>query len=169
MKAGRRPRFLAKSELFENPFLRMVLKGSGHIEVRRNTGDQRPLHDASAALEAEQVVVVYPEGTSESSPPEYAPGRGKTGLVRLALSTGSPILPVATWGGQYVWRKTGRESLAFARPLWLKAGEPIDLSAHRDQVDDVHALRELTDGVMGELDTLVDELRAHYPRRWTQG
>jgi 1-acyl-sn-glycerol-3-phosphate acyltransferase len=169
VKAGRRPRFLAKAELFENPFLRMVLSDAGQIPVRRNSGDPRPLVDAAEALEHGEVVVIYPEGTSATADPDFAPARGKTGLVRLALATGAPILPVATWGGQYVWRKSGRESLSFARPIWMKAGQPIDLSAHRDRIGDPEALRELTNEVTSELATLVDDLRERYPRRWTPG
>src|SRR6266545_4580283 len=38
VQAGRRPRFLAKAELFDNPFLRMVLRGAGQIPVRRGSG-----------------------------------------------------------------------------------------------------------------------------------
>jgi len=169
VRAGRRPRFLAKQELFENPFLRTVLLGAHQIPVRRGTGDRRPLEDAAAALEAGEIVVVYPEGTSVTDDPDLNPKRGKTGAVRLALATGVPILPVATWGGQYVWRSSGRGRLEFGRPIWMRAGEPIDLSEHRDLAGDSGAVRELTDGLMGELTSQVAELRSRYPKRWSRG
>jgi 1-acyl-sn-glycerol-3-phosphate acyltransferase len=168
VRGGRRPRFLAKAELFQNPFLRTVLRGSGQIPVRRGTGDQAPLEEATRALQAGEVVVVYPEGTSTSSP-EFLPGRGKTGMVRLAITAGVPILPVATWGGQYVWRRGEDRSIEFGRPIWMKAGDPIDVSAHRPEADDVRELRRLTDGVMGELTRLVEDLRDRYPKRWSPG
>jgi 1-acyl-sn-glycerol-3-phosphate acyltransferase len=135
VRAGRRPRFLAKQELFEGPFLRMVLRNAKQIPVRRGSGDQTPLEEASAALDQGEVIVIYPEGTSVTDDPEFNPVRGKTGAVRLALATGVPILPVATWGGQYVWRSGGRRSLKFARPIW-PGGEPIDLSAYADRLGD---------------------------------
>jgi 1-acyl-sn-glycerol-3-phosphate acyltransferase len=167
VRAGRRPRFLAKAELFENPFVRTVLRGTGQIPVHRGTGEQAPLEEATRALEAGEVVVIYPEGTSTTQNPDFSPGRGKTGAVRLALATGVPILPVATWGGQYVWRRSGRGGVEFGRPIWLRAGEPIDLSTHAAEAADARAARRLTTEVMGELAGLVSELRAAYPKRWS--
>ena len=114
VRAGRRPRFLAKQELFEIPLIGTVLRGAGQIPVKRGTGDQSPLEAASRVLAAGEVVVVYPEGTTTSTSDDFSPGVGKTGVVRVALATGASILPVATWGGQYVWRRSGRESLALA-------------------------------------------------------
>jgi 1-acyl-sn-glycerol-3-phosphate acyltransferase len=163
VRAGRRPRFLAKAELFENPFLRMVLGGAGQIPVRRGTGDQAPLDAAARALEAGEVVFVYPEGTSETADPDLSPARGKTGAVRLALATGAPIVPVATWGGQYVWRRSGKQRIEFGRPIWLRAGEPMVLP---QDARDASTVRRFTNDVMSELTRLVDGLRAEYPKRW---
>ena len=95
--------------------------------------------------------------------------RGKTGVVRLSLATGVPITPVAVWGSQAVWQKSGRGSLKFARPIFVRAGEPIDLSAYRDQANDGQVLRKLTDELMAELTRLVEGLRAEYPKRWASG
>jgi 1-acyl-sn-glycerol-3-phosphate acyltransferase len=166
-EAGRRPRFLAKQELFKNWFLRTVLLGAGQIPVRRGSGDQKPLELAARALEAGEVVVVYPEGTSVTENPDFSPARGKTGAVRLSLMTGVPILPVATWGGQYIWRKHARISPGFGRPLWLKAGEPFDPSAIPGSSDATGFVRDSTDRLMGDLARLVDDLRRRYPERWT--
>ncbi len=112
------------------------------------------------------MVFVYPEGTSATTEPDFAPGRGKTGAVRLALGTGVPIVPVATWGGQYVWQRSGKRRIEFGRPIWLRAGEPMVLP--RD-ASDASTVRRLTDDVMAELASLVDDLRAEYPKRWRQG
>lgn len=168
-KAGRRPRFLAKVELFKNPILRTVLKGAGQIPVARGTGDQTPLEDAQRALATGEVVVIYPEGTTTATNPDFSPARGKTGAVRLALAAGVPILPVATYGGQYVMRHEGKTSLKFGRPILLKAGEPMDLAARAEGADDAETLRRLTDEMMAELGALVADLRARYPKRWAQG
>lgn len=165
IKAGRRPRFLAKQELFDVTLVGTALRGAGQIPVRRGAGDQSPLEEARRALGAGEVVVIYPEGTTVTSAPDHAPGRGRTGIVRLARMTGVPVLPVATWGGQYVWRKSGRQSLAFGRPIWLLAGEPMDLGSGEA---DGAAVRAQTDDLMAELARLVDRLRAGYPARWTR-
>jgi len=167
VRSGRRPRFLAKQELFENPFLRVVLRGAGQIPVRRGTGDQSSLEAAARALAGGEVVVVYPEGTSVTENPDFSPGRGKTGAVRLSLMAGVPILPVATWGGQYVWLRSGKGSLRFGRPIWVKAGDPLVPSEHAGSDPDPKTVRTLTDQLMGELARLVDDLRTRYPKRWT--
>jgi 1-acyl-sn-glycerol-3-phosphate acyltransferase len=168
-KARRHPRFLAKQELFDKPVLGTVLRGAGQIPVRRGAGDGSSLEEAKRALQAGEVVVIYPEGTSTTTDPDFSPGRGKTGAVRLSLATGVPILPVATWGGQFVWRKDGRQSLAFARPIWVRAGEPLDLRSRVGADADPAAVRALTDEVMDELSALVADLRARYPARWGRG
>ncbi|MGH2528909.1 MAG: lysophospholipid acyltransferase family protein [Actinomycetota bacterium] len=167
VRAGRRPRFLAKQELFENPFLSVVLRGAGQIPVRRGTGDQAPLEAAARALARGEVVMVYPEGTSVTENPDLSPGRGKTGAVRLSLMAGVPIVPVATWGGQYVWLRSGKGSLRFGRPIWVRAGDPFVPSEHAGADPDPKTVRALTDQLMGELARLVDDLRTRYPNRWT--
>ena len=169
VKAGRRPRFLAKQELFDGKGVGTVLRGAHQISVARGTGDQSPLVDATAAVEAGEVVVIYPEGTTTTTNPDFSPGPGKTGAIRLSLGTGVPILPVATWGGQYVWRKAGRQSLAFGRPIWVVAGEPFDPGARGGDPNDQRTIRSLTDQLMAELGGLVDDLRRRYPARWRDG
>lgn len=167
VRVGRRPRFLAKAELFRNPVLGTVLRGVRQIPVRRGTGDQRPLEEATAALERGEVVVIYPEGTSTAGGADFTPGRGKTGAVRLALATGAPVIPVATWGGQYVWRRGSFRLPAFRRPIFLRAGEPVDVRARAaGREGDPELVRHLTDELMAELAELVAALREAYPRRW---
>ncbi len=165
-RAGRRPRFLAKQELFENRFLRTVLLGCGQIPVRRGTGDRTPLLEAARAIEAGEVIVIYPEGTSVTDRPDFSPMRGKTGAVRLSAATGVPILPVATWGGQYVWRRGAPVRASFGRPVWLEAGAPIAPPPADAIGEDPDLARRLTDELMAELTALVADLRARYPKRW---
>ena len=170
VQAGRRPRFLAKQELFDTPFIGTVLRGARQISVERGTGDRSPLEDARRAVERGEVVVIYPEGTTTTTHEDFSPSRGKTGAVRLSLATGVPILPVATWGGQFVWRKSGRQSLAFGRPIWVVAGEPFDPARRLEGEPDGRGLprpHRRADG--RESAGLVDDLRGRYPARWTPG
>jgi 1-acyl-sn-glycerol-3-phosphate acyltransferase len=169
VEAGRRPRFLAKRELFDNWFTGMVLRGAGQIPVTRGTGDNQPLLAAAEALDHGEVVVIYPEGTSQTTDAEFRPTRGKTGVARLALMTGVAVVPVATWGGQYVWRRSGRESLKFGRPIWVRAGAPLDLAATGADPEDRETTQALTDDVMAALAALVDDMRATYPTVWRRG
>lgn len=168
VKGGRRPRFLAKRELFDHRLLGPVLRGTRQIRVDRGTGDQSPLEQATRALQTGEVIVIYPEGTTTTTSADFSPGRGKTGTIRLALTTGVPILPVATWGGQYVWRKQGRERFAFGQPIWLRAGEPFDAPALAGGDTEAAMVRRLTDQLMAELGMLVAGLRAGYPASWSR-
>lgn len=163
-KAGRRPRFLAKTELYRNPILRKVLTGARQIPVRRGSGDRAPVEAALAALKEGEVVVVYPEATVTRNE-DFSPMQGKTGVARLALASGVPVIPLAVWGSQHVWRRSGAKSLRFRRPVWVKAGPPLDFSVHEEEPDHPEVLRTVTNHVMGELSVLVDDLRARYPER----
>jgi 1-acyl-sn-glycerol-3-phosphate acyltransferase len=131
-------------------------------------GGPASLDEAARALAEGEIVVLYPEGTTATTNEDFSPGPGKTGAVRLSLATGVPILPVATWGGQYVWRKSGRQSLAFGRPIWVRAGEPFDPRAYTSsaQSPDEPNVREITGALMAELTALVRDLGAAYPARW---
>jgi 1-acyl-sn-glycerol-3-phosphate acyltransferase len=165
-KAGRRPRFLAKTELYRNPLLRRVLTGARQIPVRRGSGDRAPVDAALTALKEGEVVVVYPESTVTRNE-DLSPMQGKSGIARLALASGVPVIPLAVWGSHHVWQRSGAKSLKFGRPIWVKAGPPFDFSVYEEEPDHPEVLRRVTDHVMGELSVLVDDLRARYPKRWT--
>lgn len=165
-KAGRRPRFLTKIELYKNPFMRSLLQGARQIPVRRGSGDMGPVEAAVRALHQGQAVVVYPEATVTTNP-DFSPMQGKTGVARMTLSTGVPVLPVAVWGSAPVWQRGGRRNLKFRRPIWVKAGPPLDFSEYEADREDPEVVRKVTDRVMDELGMLVDDLRARYPKRWS--
>ena len=165
-KAGRRPRFLAKTELYRNLILRKVLTGARQIPVRRGSGDRAPVEAALTALKEGEVVVVYPESTVTRNE-DLSPMQGKTGIARLALAAGVPVIPLAVWGSHHVWQRSGAKSIKCGRPIWVKAGAPFDFSVYEEEPNHPEVLRKVTDHVMGELSVLVDDLRARYPKRWT--
>jgi 1-acyl-sn-glycerol-3-phosphate acyltransferase len=168
IRRSRRPRFLAKDELFEIPLVGRALRGAGQISVSRGTGDRRPLSEAERALRRGEVVAIYPEATVTQRP-DHLPGEGKTGAVRLSLATGVPIVPLASWGSQAVWQKSGPGSLKFARPIWVKAGPPIRLGDRASDIDDPDAVRAMTSDIMTVLTSLAKDLRDRYPKRWAVG
>jgi 1-acyl-sn-glycerol-3-phosphate acyltransferase len=163
-KAGRRPRFLAKIELFRNRVSGPVLRGARQIPVIRGSGDVGPVDAARRALEAGELVVVYPESTVTTNE-DFSPMWGKTGIARLTLASGVPVIPLAVWGTAPVWQR-GKRNLKFGRPIWVKAGAPVDFSVYEGRQDDPEALRAVTDAVMAELTVLVDDMRARYSKRW---
>jgi 1-acyl-sn-glycerol-3-phosphate acyltransferase len=165
LKAGRRPRFLAKDDLFRIPVVGRALAGAGQIPVSRGSGDRAPLLRAERSLTAGEVVVVYPEGTVTTRE-DGLPMAGKTGTVRLALASGVPITPMVSWGSAAVWQKSGRGSLRPGRPVWVSVGPPIDLTSERGALGDFEAVRRMTADLMDVLATMATDLRDRYPKRW---
>ncbi|HTG48610.1 MAG TPA: lysophospholipid acyltransferase family protein [Actinomycetota bacterium] len=168
VKAGRRPRFLAKRELFEIRLVGSVLRGVRQIPVDRGTGDRTPLRRAEEALAAREVVLVYPEGTVTKRA-DGLPMEGKTGTVRLALTSGQPIIPMVSWGSAPVWQKSGPGSLKPGRPIWVGVGDPIDLSARIGEAGDFQAVKDMTADLMRVLGEMAADLRDRYPKRWAAG
>jgi 1-acyl-sn-glycerol-3-phosphate acyltransferase len=166
VKAGRRPRFLAKEELFHIPLVGRALRGAGQIPVRRGTPGRPPLARAEAALARGEVVVIYPEGTVTTRP-DHLPMRAKTGAIRLSLASGVPITPMASWGSAAVWQKSGRGSLKPGRPVWVKCGTPYDPGGAADVGDDHEVIPALSQDLMDRLTDLAIDLRDRYPRRWS--
>jgi 1-acyl-sn-glycerol-3-phosphate acyltransferase len=165
VKVGRRPRFLAKDDLFDIPLVGRALAGAGQIPVSRGSGDRTPLVRAERALAAGEAVVVYPEGTITTRP-DGLPMAGKTGTVRLALALGVPITPMVSWGSAAVWQKSGPGSLKPGRPVWVSVGAPIDLAADHDSIRDFDAVRRMTADLMEVLTALTIDLRDRYPKGW---
>jgi 1-acyl-sn-glycerol-3-phosphate acyltransferase len=125
VQAGRTVRFLAKAELFSNPWFGWALKSAGQIPVRRQTRDARlALEHAVRALEdGDAAVVVYPEGTTTKNP-DFSPQPAKSGLARLALLTGAPVVPVGQWGAHLLFAqgrigpfRRGARAIVRAGPL----------------------------------------------------
>jgi 1-acyl-sn-glycerol-3-phosphate acyltransferase len=135
-RAGLAPRFMATGGIFRAPVVGAVMRWSGHIRVDRHTADvARALPDAAAALSANSVVLVYPEGRIGLDPWMW-PERGRTGVARMAALSGAPVLPVAQWGAHEVLPYSAPTGIVGSvlramvhRPVvWVRFGEPVDLS-----------------------------------------
>ena len=163
-KAGRWPQFLAKSSLFEIPVFGWLLRKVRQIPVYRGTADAaRALDSAVVALRRGEGIIIYPEGTTTGEP-DLWPMKGKTGVARLALSTGAPIVPVVMWGPQRLFDpRTRKLSLRPRIPVQALAGPPLDLSPWAGANPSPQALYEITDVVMTRLRELLGELRGEQP------
>lgn len=162
---GRAPHFLAKSELFSIPLVGPVLRGAGQIPVYRQSANAvLALRDAATALREGRLVVVYPEGTTTRDP-DCWPMVGKTGIARLALETGAPVVPLAHFGSQRILPNVGKRRLKlFPRTrVTFLAGPPIDLSAYRGVEPTPEVLRAVTDVIMGEVRRLLGLIRGETP------
>lgn len=158
--SGRWPRFLAKSGMFDVPVLGFLMRGARQIPVYRGSVDAiRALRAAVEAVEAGNIVIIYPEGTTTRDDRLW-PMRAKTGAVRLALATGVPLIPVVSWGAQRVHDPRRRGLRPVPRtPVTVVAGAPIDLSPWQDQPVTNRLLNEATEVVMARLTEMLAEIR----------
>lgn len=160
----RLPHFLAKESLFRPPLVRQVMYGTGQIPVYRGTTDARDsLRDADAALADGKIVVIYPEGTITRQP-EGWPMYARTGVARLALRHDVPVIPVARWGTREILDGYHKRFRPFPRhDVVTLVGEPVDLSAYRNQPVTSDLLREVTDLLMADVTRLVAQIRGETP------
>jgi 1-acyl-sn-glycerol-3-phosphate acyltransferase len=102
---ARHVRFMAKSQLFKGPFLKWFLSHMGAFPVRRGQHDEEAIVTTLALLRRGEAVVMYPEGGRSRS--GQIGTRARPGLGRLALATGTPIVPVAIHGSEKArnWRR----------------------------------------------------------------
>lgn len=168
-KQGRAPRYLAKASLFKIPVLGWALRRAEQIPVQRAGARGVDLDDTADQIrERNLAVVVYPEGTLTRDP-DLWPMRGKTGAVRLALTTGAPLVPVAHWGTQKIMPRYGKRVSFFPRKdVEVTFGAPIDLSAYRDKPLNAKVLNEATTLLMDAITELVAGMRKETPpaERW---
>jgi 1-acyl-sn-glycerol-3-phosphate acyltransferase len=161
-ESGRRPRLMGKAELWKIPFVRSILVGARQIPVNRQTSDAAAaLSPAIAALRAGESVVIYPEGTLTKDP-TYWPMTARTGVARLAMLSGSPVIPVAQWGPQNLRRNALRRP--WRRTLvQIAAGPPVDLSPWKGKPLSATVLSEVTEAVMKDVTALQAGLRGESP------
>jgi 1-acyl-sn-glycerol-3-phosphate acyltransferase len=160
---GRRPRFLAKSELFDDKRIAWILRGAGQIPVRRGTREApMALDHAFEALSRGEIVVIFPEGTITTDP-DLKPMRAKSGIARLALGSGVPVIPCAVWGTANVWGKGYRKKWWPPRQdICISVGEPVTYEGRSESIED---WRRVGDDIMERISVLVAGLRAIVPDR----
>lgn len=130
-------KWMSKETMFRIPCFGWMMRMAGDIEVRR--GERSSIVEAMAAarerLARRVTVMIFPEGT-RSRGDDMLPF--KDGAFRLAIETGTPILPIAVAGTRHAMAKgTFRFQRARAR---VRVLEPIDVTGLT--LDDLPALRE---------------------------
>jgi 1-acyl-sn-glycerol-3-phosphate acyltransferase len=148
----RRVTFVAKAEYFDDKKTAWFFRGVGQIPIRREGGSasERALASATEVLERGQVFGIYPEGTRTRDGYLH---RGHTGVARLALRTGAPILPVGMIGTDDI-NPIGRKLPRLFRTVRIRFGMPITADRYAGREQDRLVLRQLTDEVMFELQEL---------------
>jgi 1-acyl-sn-glycerol-3-phosphate acyltransferase len=157
---GRAPRFLAKAELFRKPPMKWIVEGAKQIPVSRRTTDAAAaVGPAVDAVNAGECVLIYPEG-SATRDPKLWPMKARTGIARVALTSGAPVIPIAMWGPEAILPyKARRPKLFPRRTMRVMAGPPVDLSAFTGKPLTADLLHAATDTIMRRIADQLAELR----------
>ncbi len=146
----RRVTFLAKAEYFTAPGVKGALQrvffaGSGQVPIDRTSADaaEAALSTGIRILREGKVLGIYPEGTRS---PDGRLFRGKTGVARMTLETGCPVVPVAMVPGRS-FRLLGRRLTR----VDVVVGEPLDFSRYEGMSGDRFVERSITDEIMYEI------------------
>jgi 1-acyl-sn-glycerol-3-phosphate acyltransferase len=159
--------FWAKAEYFNTPglrgwFFKTLMTGLGAIEVRREggRGALTAFDAAIPALQAGDLVGVYPEGTRSPDGRLY---RGRTGVARLALLAEVPVIPVGVIGTGAV-QPVGSLIPRLGKKVTLRFGKPMEFTGRSM---DSSTLRAITTEVMVEIQRLSGQeyVDRYAPRR----
>lgn len=152
----RRITFLAKSEYFTGKgikgwLVKKFFEGAGQVPIDRSGGraSEAAVNTAISILKSGELLGIYPEGTRSPDGKLY---RGRTGMARIAIEAGVPVIPVAMIG-TYDIQPTG-QVLPKIKRVGVAFGEPIDMSRFAGKQKDPAALREATNLVMESLKRL---------------
>lgn len=116
--AGRDMRFLAKEELAENPFFRLLGNLFSAILVKRDEKDLTAVKESLKTLKAGGCIGLFPEGTRNGL--EKNGGQLKNGASYLAIKTGAKIVPIGIIG----------KAKPFSKNVVIY-GKPLDFSEYK--------------------------------------
>jgi 1-acyl-sn-glycerol-3-phosphate acyltransferase len=146
----RRITFLAKQEYFTGKGIKGLISkafftGVGQVPIDRTSGRaaEAAITTGVRILDEGHLLGIYPEGTRTADGRLY---RGKTGVARMALESGAPVIPVAMIGTYEIqppgriWPNIRRVGVCF--------GDPLDFSRYDGMESDRFVLRSVTDEIM---------------------
>lgn len=155
--------FPAKSEYFTTPGVlgrarAWFFRAAGQIPVDRDATDagQAMVTAARSVLDRGDLLCIYPEGTRSPDGRLY---KGRTGMARIAMATGHPVIPIAMIDS----RKANPIGTWLLRPTKVRiiVGEAIDPHAWAEEQgldrDDRAVMRKFTDHLMAVLAELTGE------------
>lgn len=145
LKVPVRFNYMAKKELFKNPFFSALIRAFGAFPVERGTGDTSVIETSIEKLEKGKNLVIFPEGTRSK---DGKVGAGKSGVAMIAAKAGVDVIPVGiVFEGKFSFRKK----------VVVKYGKPI--SAENLKLSDnptTKELRGLKKTIMASITELVE-------------
>lgn len=135
--------YMAKEELFKNPFLGWLIRQFGTFPVKRGTVDRAAIRRAIRELKAGNPLGIFPEGTRIR---RDGLGRFHSGMASLALMTGTPVVPVAVIGSRWLPHRKGPLAVLIGKPVPVKKQRPTD-----------EKVAELNEVIKGKIQGLMDD------------
>ena len=125
--------FMAKKELFENPFLRAVLTSICTFPISRGEADLSGIRTALRILKEGGLLCIFPEGTRNKARKEPLLPL-QEGVAMISLRAKAPIVPMWVDGGYAPWSR-----------CVIGAGKPMDLGEYEGlRRVDAAAMKRLT-------------------------
>lgn len=150
------PHFLLQDGMFRIPFIGWMLRESGQIPVYRGTDRAKEAKEqACAVLRAGGTIAIFPEGKDVELGTRIP---AKTGVVRMALETGTPIIPLGLFAPRqhltrlhFQWDGQPRSGAwQFSGKSYMRVGTAWMPNAHAD-------LHTQTEDLMNRIYALVAE------------
>ncbi|WP_461255703.1 lysophospholipid acyltransferase family protein [Treponema sp. R80B11-R83G3] len=148
---------LVKSETWDNPIMSFIFNTYKAIPIDRKGAFSESFKKVLEAIKEGYYMCIAPEGTRSK---DGVLGKGKPGIIQLALEAGVPILPVAHFGGENVWKNIRR----FKRtPFCFKAGRPFRIKC--ESMPGKEEREKVMAEVMSQMARLLPEwMRGEYAR-----
>lgn len=140
----RKVTFIAKQEYFTEGGLRgrinrWVMKATGQVPVDRTGGGSGADSLAAAVRILEQGGIwgIHPEGTRSPDGRIY---RGRTGVIRVAMETGAPVIPVVLSGTDRVnprnrrFLRPAKVRVSFGRPRYFLPADQLGVRTATDEL-----------------------------------
>jgi 1-acyl-sn-glycerol-3-phosphate acyltransferase len=142
----RRITYLGKAEYMDSWKTRHLFPAMGMIPIDRSSGKASfaALDTAASVLEEGKLFGIFPEGTRSRDGHLH---RGRTGIARLALRTGAPVIPVGIRGTDRI-QPPGASVPRLFRGCEVSFGPPIPVEHYRNRSRDPGVYRDLTDEIM---------------------
>jgi 1-acyl-sn-glycerol-3-phosphate acyltransferase len=147
----RKVTFLAKAEYFTGKGLKGLISrafftGMGQVPIDRTGGraSEAALSTGLRVLSEGKLLGIYPEGTRS---PDNRLYRGKTGVARLALESGAPVIPMAMTN-TFELMPAGRALPRLGLHPGVRFGKPLDFARYKGMAHDRVVLRAVTDEIM---------------------
>ncbi len=145
-------RFMAKKSVFDNPVSGPLMRGMHHIPVDRSAG-LAAYQAAVDALRSGELVGVFPESTISRA---FVPRTFKSGAARMAMESGTPLLPVVVWGGHRVWTSGRKPRFLRHVPVVVEVGPAM-------VIPDGATAAEVTQALHAEVTSMAEKIQRSYP------